>query len=237
MPFLLCGEDDRRMINDAEAMIADPYGEFAAEHGFAETEESEAFIRSVTKPAPVDIGLRGGERIDLGGRIVEILHTPGHSWGHLSVLDLESEAVMIGDAVLGSGLLTAAGKPAFPPTYRYVDTYRGSIARLPALSPRAVLTAHYPVYRGSAGSDFLAESLAYTDLVEHAILDALRVAPEPLTLLEVVDAIRAQAGPWPAKTAQMLVYPVLGHAEALEQRGTISRADRRAGRVTYEVAQ
>ena len=219
---LMCGEDDRRQINDIDLMIGERYGEFGV-HGVVESEDTNSFIRSVTKTAPVDIGLRGGERIDLGGRVLDILHTPGHSWGHVAVHDPASDSLMIGDAVLFNGLLTADGRAAFPPTYRYVDTYRGTIRRLSAMSPSAVLTAHYPVYRGSAGSDFFAESLAYTDRVESALLDALRAAENPIGLLEVVAATRKRLGVWPEPAAELLTYPLLGHIEALEQRGVIAR--------------
>jgi glyoxylase-like metal-dependent hydrolase (beta-lactamase superfamily II) len=220
---LMCGEDDRTLVNDVERIIADRYGEFAAEHGFDETDESRAYIRSVTHTAQVDVGLRGGERFDLGGRVVEILHTPGHSFGHLSVYDPATGAVMVGDAVLGSGVLTATGAPAFPPTYRSVDPYRATIARLASMHPTQVLTAHYPVYAGVAAGDFLAESLAYTDRVESVVLRALERAGTPLSLLQLIAATRADLGVWDEGPAQLLVYPLLGHLEALEQRGAVSR--------------
>jgi glyoxylase-like metal-dependent hydrolase (beta-lactamase superfamily II) len=220
---LMCGEDDRSLVNDVERMITDRYGEFAADHGFDETDESRAYIRSVTHTARVDVGLRGGERFDLGGRVVEILHTPGHSFGHLSVYDPATGAVMAGDAVLGSGVLTAAGGPAFPPTYRNVDPYRATIARLASLHPTQLLTAHYPVYAGAAAADFLAESLAYTDRVEAALLRALEQAGAPVSLLDLIARTRTDLGVWHPGPALLLVYPVLGHLEALEQRGTVTR--------------
>lgn len=220
---LMCGEDDRTLVNDVERIITDRYGEFAAEHGFDETEESRGYIRQVTHTTRVDVGLRGGERFDLGGRVVEILHTPGHSFGHLSVYDPATNTVMVGDAVLGSSVLTAAGDPAFPPTYRSVDPYRSTIARLAALHPAQLLTAHYPVHSGTAVGDFLAESLSYTDRLEGVVVRALDQADTPLSLLELIARTRTDLGVWEEGPAQLLVYPVLGHLEALEQRGTVIR--------------
>jgi glyoxylase-like metal-dependent hydrolase (beta-lactamase superfamily II) len=231
---LMCGEDDRALVNDVERIIVDRYGEFAAEHGFDETDESRAYIRSVTHTARVDVGLRGGERFDLGGRVVEILHTPGHSFGHLSVRDVATDAVMIGDAVLGASVLTADGAPAFPPTYRNVDSYRATIARLASMAPEHLLCAHYPVFRGSAVGDFLAQSLAYTDQVEYALTRALDKAGAALTLLQLVADTRTELGPWEVGPAQLLVYPVLGHLEALEQRGALVRGrDEASGRTSF----
>lgn len=232
---LMCGEDDRRMINDIELMIGERYGEFGV-HGVAESEDTNTFIRSVAKTVPVDIGLRGGERIDLGGRVVEVLHTPGHSWGHVAVHDLESHSLMIGDAVLFNGLFTADGHEAFPPTYRYVDTYRGTIRRLAAMSVSTLLTAHYPVYKDSAAADFFAESLAYTDRVESVLVDALRAAKKPMGLLEVVEATRDRLGVWPEPAAELLTYPLLGHIEALEQRGVIT-SHSGGSHPTYELSR
>lgn len=236
--LLMCGEDDRVLINDTERLIGDRYGQFAAQHGFDETDESRAFIRSVTGTAPVDVGLRGGEQIDLGGRTVEILHTPGHSFGHLSVRDLATGAVMIGDAVLGASVLTADGRPAFPPTYRNVDSYRATIARLQAMRPTTVLGAHYPAYPATAGGDFLAESLIYTDRVESTVSRVLEQSPDALTLLDIIAAARTDLGVWPQDAAQLLVYPVLGHLEALEQRDlVVRRRDQASGRTTFASAR
>lgn len=237
---LMCGEDDRRLINDIDLMIGERYGEFGV-HGIVESEETNAYIRSVAKTAHVDIGLRGGERIDLGGRIVEILHTPGHSWGHVAVHDLASNSLMIGDAVLFNTLLTADGLDAFPPTYRFVDTYRGTIRRLVAMSVSVLLTAHYPVYRGSAAADFFAESLAYTDRVESVLLATLRAAKKPMSLLEIVAATRERLGVWAEPAAELLTYPLLGHIEVLQQRGVIatqsSSDESGASTPTYELSR
>jgi glyoxylase-like metal-dependent hydrolase (beta-lactamase superfamily II) len=40
-----------------------------------------------------------GDRIDLGDRTLEVLHTPGHSAGHLSLLDREAGVLYGGDVV------------------------------------------------------------------------------------------------------------------------------------------
>lgn len=233
---LMCGEDDRSLVNHVDRIITERYGEFAAEHGFDETDESRAYIRSVTHTARVDVGLRGGERFDLGGRVVHILHTPGHSHGHVSVHDSATDALMIGDAVLGSSVLTAAGAPAFPPTYRHVDSYRATIARMAAMAPAQLLCSHYPVYRGGAAGDFLAESLAYTDRVDHAVLRTLQAAESPLTLLDLVAEVRPALGTWAPGPAQLLVYPLLGHLEALEQRGMVRRGHHEAsGRACFTI--
>ena len=50
--------------------------------------------------------LEHGDRIDLGERVLEIFHTPGHSPGGISVLDREARALFVGDLLyLGPMLL------------------------------------------------------------------------------------------------------------------------------------
>jgi glyoxylase-like metal-dependent hydrolase (beta-lactamase superfamily II) len=232
--LFLCGEDDRPMIEDLELMISDRYGEFGADHGVPDDEEMADFARSVSGIIPVELGLTGGETIQLGGRTVQILHTPGHSWGHLSVYDPLTDALVIGDAVLYNGLYTSEGEPAFPPTYRFLDTYRATTARMLAMDPTLLLTAHYPVYRDTECRDFLAESMAYTHHVDAMLERALSVEPTPL--VDLVDATAAQLGPWPSDTAALLVYPLLGHLEAFVQRGSVNESRLADGRLAYSAA-
>jgi glyoxylase-like metal-dependent hydrolase (beta-lactamase superfamily II) len=235
MPNVLicCGERDRPMIENLQLMIDDRYGEFAQDHDFDDTAESKAFIRTVAFETRVDIGFSGNERIDLGDRFVEILHTPGHSWGHLSFWDEKTGAVIIGDAVLGASVLHANGEPAFPPTYRFVEAYRSTIRLLKGYKPKEVLTAHYPRYQGQNGIDFLDTSLAYTDLVERTCFETLQSASTPLTLLDLIDKCHDRLGPWQNPQYKYLVYPVLGHLEVLESYKRITRSRNKAGLVTW----
>lgn len=50
--------------------------------------------------------LHHGDRIDLGGRVLEVYHTPGHSPGGVSFLDRQGRALFVGDLLyLGKMLL------------------------------------------------------------------------------------------------------------------------------------
>ena len=54
--------------------------------------------------------LEHGDRIDLGERVLEIFHTPGHSPGGVSFLDREARALFVGDLLyLGPMLLFFPG--------------------------------------------------------------------------------------------------------------------------------
>ncbi len=119
----MCHDLDREMVEDIERLIWDRYGEYIADHGIDDGDDAREFIRANTRTVPMDLTLQGGETIRQGGDWrVQVLHTPGHSRGHLSVYDPRSRTLIICDAALYNAVLTSDGAPAFPPTYRYVDT-------------------------------------------------------------------------------------------------------------------
>jgi glyoxylase-like metal-dependent hydrolase (beta-lactamase superfamily II) len=234
---LICaGERDRPMIENLNSMFFDRYNEFEKEHGFAESKDAKDFMMTVAFETNVDIGFAGNERIDLGGRYVEILHTPGHSWGHVSILDEKSRAIIIGDAVLGNSVLLADGQPAFPPTYRFVEAYRSTIRLLKGYQASEILTSHYPRYVGQAGTDFLDLSLNYTDLIEQICLDTLKSAGKALTMMELIEIAHDRMGDWADPAYKYLAYPVLGHLEVLESYQKIKRSKNSAGLAQFQLA-
>lgn len=233
-----CHELDRPMIEDVDRMIDRRYGDFAADHGHDETNEAKAAVRAATETVPIDVGLTGGEVIDLGsGWRVTILHTPGHSWGSISVHDPRSGAVIVGDAVLGDAVPTAAGAPAFPPTYRYVDTYLATIGMLTQLAPRLLLTGHYPVCAADEAAEFLHRSRAFVDRVEQALRADLAERSEPVTLRELTTALGPRLGDWPAEATAALFFPLSGHVERLVAHGAADTGRDPAGHLTYRSAR
>jgi hypothetical protein len=139
---------------------------------------------------------------------------------------------VVGDAVLGNAVLLADGSPAFPPTYRYVDTYLATAQRLQAIGPDQLLTAHYPVYRGPDAAEFLGETRAFADRAEAALRRELAAAPEPVTMRVLTERLSPLLGKWPADANQFLSQPLLGHLERLERYGLVHRS-RTDGRTAY----
>jgi glyoxylase-like metal-dependent hydrolase (beta-lactamase superfamily II) len=231
--LFVCHDLDRPLIESIDRMIEERYGEFAADHGLADSDELKASYRAIARGVPTDLTLTGGEKIRLGpGWDVEVLHTPGHSRGHISIHDPRGHAVVIADAALWNAVLTKEGKPAFPPTYRYVDTYLATIQRLQGMPIETLLTSHYPVYRGSAVAEFLGESRAFAERFEEALRDELRRSSAPRTTRELIAELSPRVGTWPASAAPALAFPLMGHLERLHQFGIIS-AGRREGLVTW----
>ncbi len=227
-----CHELDRPLIEDAGLLFARRYDELAAE-GITEPAATRSFVAANTRQVRIDLGLAGGERFCLGADWnVDLLHTPGHSRGHVSIYDPRSRIAVVGDAVLGNAVLRADGSPAFPPTYRYVDTYLATVQRLQGIAPRQLLTAHYPIYAGPDVAEFLGETRAFTDRLEAALRAELAAATGPVTMRALTERIGPRAGRWPDEANQFLSQPLLGHVERLERYGLVARS-REHGRTAY----
>ena len=82
--------------------------------------------------------LRDGERIELGGRSLEVIHTPGHSPGHICLWEAEKGWLFTGDIVY-KGMIYA-DYPSTDPS-----ALLRSIERLAALPVRKIFPGHHSV--------------------------------------------------------------------------------------------
>jgi len=161
-----------------------------------------------------DVALEGGETIELaadGARPwqLEVLHTPGHTPGHLALFERVSGTIVAGDLV--SGLSTVVVDPPEGDMAQYV----ASLLVLAALPATLILPGHGPPIGGPAHR--LRFYLEHRALREGKVLSAL--APGPLTLEELVPlAYDDTPGANPALAARSAL------AHLLKLRGE-SRAD------------
>jgi glyoxylase-like metal-dependent hydrolase (beta-lactamase superfamily II) len=80
----------------------------------------------------------GGEKIDLGDRVLTVIHTPGHSHDSICLLDERDGIMLTGDTV-GYGALYAHWSDSDPEVYaRSLDMLRGLDAA------QLMLASHYP---------------------------------------------------------------------------------------------
>ncbi len=146
-------------------------------------------------PVPVDWAVEGGETLELGGGwSIHLVHTPGHTPGHLSVWDPTYRALFIGDAILGYGVTSLAGALASPPPYFDVDDYLRTLSIAEGLNPLCLLATHYPLLCGPKVKAFLRDSRAFVRRCDEALLAALADA-ESLTLCEAVAVLEERVGP------------------------------------------
>jgi glyoxylase-like metal-dependent hydrolase (beta-lactamase superfamily II) len=108
-------EFEDRLVHPAEAaVLADPADrDILFDKYRSGARDSEMFTAppegwnaasALFRPAPATGLVREGDRIDLGGRSFTVLHTPGHSPGHLSLFE-ERTGVLIAQDVVYDGPL------------------------------------------------------------------------------------------------------------------------------------
>jgi glyoxylase-like metal-dependent hydrolase (beta-lactamase superfamily II) len=192
-----CHELDRHWIESNAAMLAEnylwhePYGlEGPDDKGRRE------MLAQLGGDSPIDLGMRGGETIRLEARRrLEVLHLPGHTYGHIGLWDPQHRVAIVVDAVLYDGIYDRAGTKLIPPRYYEVAAYRETIQRVRALEPDLLLTAHYDPMSRAQAMEFCERSLSYVDAVD-SIVRAGRKDGE-VRLRELTDRVNAELGPFP----------------------------------------
>ena len=94
-------------------------------------------------PVPVVIPFDDGDELDLPGRL-RVIHTPGHSEGHSSLLAPAADALFVGDAITAHDVVTGApGARVTRPAANTstVQAYE-SLARIEALDPATLYFGH-----------------------------------------------------------------------------------------------
>jgi glyoxylase-like metal-dependent hydrolase (beta-lactamase superfamily II) len=94
-------------------------------------------------PAERMVVLRDGDQLEIGGRRLDALYTPGHAGHHIAFLDLATRVVFAGD-VAGVRIppATEVWPPTPPPDIDPV-AWHASVARLRAMEPTRLCLAHF----------------------------------------------------------------------------------------------
>ena len=82
-----------------------------------------------------------------------------------------------------------------PPRYYDLQALRRTIARLEALEPELLLTAHYPVLDRAEAQEWLAIGRAFVDDVERVVREAPAEERDDLWML--TQRVDAALGPFP----------------------------------------
>ena len=205
-----CHAADRAWVERADAMLAGNYLWYDA-YGFGPSAEDRAFLAAeLGADAPIDETLADGDVLDLGaGWVLDVLHLPGHTPGHIGLWDPRSRSALVIDAILDRGVRDRAGTLLIPPRVYDTAGYVATIARVAALAPARLLTAHFAVLEGDAVGAFLERSLAQDAAVAGAVRDGLAGGERDLwTLTDYADR---RLGPYPEFTIE-LAAAVRDHA-------------------------
>ncbi|MFT4148774.1 MAG: MBL fold metallo-hydrolase [Paracoccaceae bacterium] len=93
------------------------------------------------KAAPATRILLDGDRIDLGDRSFEVIHTPGHSPGGIALWEAATGVLISGDIVYDGPLIEGT-------SVQEQADYIASMRRLAALPVRIVHGGHFPSFSG-----------------------------------------------------------------------------------------
>jgi glyoxylase-like metal-dependent hydrolase (beta-lactamase superfamily II) len=93
--------------------------------------------------------VKGGERIESGGRELQVAYTPGHASHHVSYFDPSSRVAFVGDV---AGIRRGSGAYVMPPTPPPdidLEQWRESESRILAWDPDTLFLTHFGPFHGA----------------------------------------------------------------------------------------
>ena len=177
-------EDVPLAMHAADAPFIENMEAFLDGYGVEEEEARETWktlLKDVFhfRPRRPDILLKEERGIALKGVTVDILHTPGHTPGHLAFFFHEPEVLFLGDYDL-----TAFG-PWYGDRQSSIADTRASVRRLQQLPAHIWLTCHETGVFEAAPPEVWD---AYLDVIRHRRDDLLVLLETPRSMNEIVDA-------------------------------------------------
>jgi glyoxylase-like metal-dependent hydrolase (beta-lactamase superfamily II) len=211
---VLAGPLDLPLVGDPERMLRERYARFSEHDDVPFGAVAAERARSRAGGAfPGAEAANEQTRLDLGGRTVTVISTPGHSPGHVAAWIPDAGLLAAGDAVMGSGIPARDGTLLIPPMYAPPDVYRATIERVRALPVATLATGHEPILRDGEITAFLDASVAASDRLAGLVAAALDETPR--TLLELCERVHGAYGGLPAERAPDFALTVDGHLENL----------------------
>jgi glyoxylase-like metal-dependent hydrolase (beta-lactamase superfamily II) len=119
---------------------------------------------------PADITVSDGDTITIGNVSLKVIHTPGHSRGHICLYDEDRKILFSGDQVLGSGTPYVGKWP--DGSNGDMSDYINSLRKLKELDMNLILSSHGPVV--TEPYKRIDETIERKLKREEAIIDCLR---------------------------------------------------------------
>jgi glyoxylase-like metal-dependent hydrolase (beta-lactamase superfamily II) len=165
------------------------FKEFIATHPkqYTPTKVSKAmYHKSYGKEVKIDIKLDDGDVIEAGDRALQVIHTPGHSYGSMCLYDKSDRILFTGDAIQGR-----TNRPC--PCYMDADLYMSSLQKVDKLNIDIMCLGHNfkpfddSIIAGQEVKTFVSESMKCTKEWEENILSFLEKSTEPQDLGEIAQ--------------------------------------------------
>ncbi len=151
--------------------------------------DPQGFLDLCGENSAVDLYLRDGQTLDLGGFHFRVIQVRGHSPGHVLLHDAARKVVIAGDVALGWGAL-APGAPKINPYYYNPDLYAAGIETALALEGALYCNGHSGALDNAGMRALGAHSLDFVRSLAQWSLDALD-EHEPRSLGTVARTVLA----------------------------------------------
>ena len=191
------------------------------------------------EPTRVDRLLHDGDRIPFKDFELRVLHTPGHTAGHILLHESASGALITGDHIMGdavpytdnyytSGLPDPSDPLRRRPRFKGLPAYMRSIRQLRRESYRVILPAHGGVITRAERA--IEDALLFYEVRVQRIergLRSLAAMGQEVTAWEIWRALFPNADPVSAMRKRMLM--VIGALDVLEAGGSCETTRRDDG--------
>jgi len=191
----------------------------------------------------VDRVVRDGDRIPFKDFELRVVHAPGHTAGHLLLLEEQSGTLLTGDHIMGDAVpytvtyyLDVPPDPADPlarrPRFQGLVEYMRSLRSLRRQSPSTILPAHGGVITRPVRA--IEDALLFYEVRIQRIERGLRTLAamgEAVTAWELWRALFPKADPVTEMRTRMLM--VIGAVDVLEQSGACRTSRRDDGTLVH----
>lgn len=184
-------------------------------------------VRQYVAPVSPQVALEGGETIGQGPYRFEVLWTPGHSPGHVCLLERRAKILISGDHVLPAtfpnvGLHSQSGPEPLP-------NYLRSLEAVEDLDVDLVLPAHEQVFRGLGTR--VREIRLHHEARRQAILKALAAGPQTAYQVSrripwIVNGLNLAYEQLQALDRRLAVMSAMAHLEPLCAEGAAAKTQR-----------
>ena len=207
----------------AAARIEDHWGSFIDPGSPSQNLSAADWERGqATGGEPVRVArlLREGDVIRQGAVRLEVLHTPGHESGQITLYDPKRRAVFVGDLVQGG----MDASPNWLGLFTDIASQRKGLQRVRSLAPAWLFKGHRVERRDAEAQADLAAASTRLDIISESLVEALRER-SPMTLAEATRAAFRAALPIepPAELPNYAVTSTLAFLLELSHQGRARR--------------